>query len=153
MDLNNSGLRPAVMAEIDLGSNQVIRVYGVHLKAKENESDARIKQIKAFAKNTHFDRPSIVIGDFNTYTTIRNGKDWDDDEMIDEILAEHGFDQVGEGVDSYVGRYSFRKFDRAWSRDLEVSELSVRTALARKNSRYPLDTEVFTEAKSQIIVL
>lgn len=125
MDLDNAGLRPAVMAEINLGDDQIVRVYGVHLKAREDESDVRIDQIKAFAQNTNFDEPAVVIGDFNTYTTLRNGKSFDDDQMIEEILDDYEFDQVGDGVDSYVGRFPFRKFDRAWTRKLEVTPLSV----------------------------
>ena len=125
MDLDNGGLRPAVMAELDLGDDQIVRVYGVHLKARQDESDVRMEQMQAFADTTNFDEPAVVIGDFNTYTTERNGKNFDDDEMIEEILDDYDFDQVGKGVDSYIGRFIKRKFDRAWTRKLEVTPLSV----------------------------
>lgn len=122
MDLNNPGLRPAMVASIKLKNEEILKVYGVHLKAKSEESDSRIEQMNKLVEISSFDTPTLIIGDFNTYEAALTGKDTDDDILIDEILDDFDFVQVADGIDTYLGRFSNRQLDRAWGRNLIISE-------------------------------
>ena len=124
VDLDSNGLRPAVTAEVTLPNEKKITIVGVHLKAFRDATSDRRKQVVALSESpmikSQLSSATIIAGDFNSYPRERTGWRNSDNKLFQYILDDFGFHEIGEGHNSFIGRNSYRQFDRAYSRNLRV---------------------------------
>jgi endonuclease/exonuclease/phosphatase family metal-dependent hydrolase len=137
--LQDGNLRPAVHGRVhDLQTGQdVFHLLGVHLKAKPDSTERRLKQTGIIADRLEqlaaFEDalPVVVFGDFNTHWAKDTGLEQDDYLLMDAVFQERSGIDV-KHVD-YPAQHSFRnkwntgyKLDRLWiSSDVEVEGMSV----------------------------
>lgn len=112
---NNRG-RPAVRVDLTTAKGRrLLRIVGVHLKAKPEFSDIRISQVTAIANDLMNEVvPTIVTGDFNSFPAGENLKKQSDIDIYTQILktADPGFEHLGpfQGA-TFLGRENRGRFD------------------------------------------
>ena len=98
--INDTKSRPALRADLveRATGRKVLRLIAVHLKAYPAESDTREMQSKKIAADIASANeylPTVIVGDFNTYTAAQTGESRDDIERIEDGLAEA---KVGKSI-------------------------------------------------------
>lgn len=136
--LDNNALRPAVTAEVSLTNQKRITIVGVHLKAFADATNDRRKQVIALSENpmikNELNQATIIAGDFNSYPREKTGWNNSDNKLFQYILDDFGFNEIGPGHNSFIGRNAYRQFDRAWARNLQIIKSDVSGACA---TRFP----------------
>jgi hypothetical protein len=98
VQLGNDRYRPATNAILlDQNNKPVARIMGVHLKAMPTFTSERQKQIGVIAnalKKMRQDIPTMITGDFNSFTTKENGHKVDDVVAFTQIFSQAGLDIV-----------------------------------------------------------
>lgn len=113
----NSKSRPAVRADLAdrRTGRRVMRIVAVHLKAFPDESEARIYQSRRIGEDlsrAEQDLPTVILGDFNTYSTSNNGQAQDDVKLIEGALqAEYRRDPL-RFLPHEAGVYTYRNKNR-----------------------------------------
>gem|GEM_PF-5778304 len=115
--LDRRGLRPALQARLCLNESKTcfLQIIGVHLKAGK-ESATRLDQIKVLAetlKNQGSPIPTIVLGDFNSYSKERSGLAEDDITLFENLLSEssQGFRSLTRGLPTFGTGATGREYD------------------------------------------
>lgn len=125
--LGSSGMRPAVHAILgDNKGKSLLRVVGVHLKAFPVRTDMRALQMEYIAKHlakSDNSIPTIITGDFNTYSEDQTGLSKSDITILNEKIKEQN---VNLEMPAHPSQYTYRsglyrsKFDHFWkSTDLK----------------------------------
>lgn len=111
-------LRPAVTAIVaDQKGNALFRMVAVHLKALPDYSRVRLEQTETIARwLTSVKDPSIPVimtGDFNTYTTEKNGLPENDTVLMQKIYDDSGLGikRVPLELNTYRTSYGPSQFD------------------------------------------
>ncbi len=119
------GLRPGFRVDLTLTNRKTLAVIGVHLKAGQNDSAVRVKQIEKLMETVEPGTPMLILGDFNTFPKSKTGLSEDDIAMMKPIFSAQDFTEAGGDQATYLG-YDRRTFDRVWSRNLKVLSHAVR---------------------------
>ena len=115
--MGSAGLRPALQTKIcwRMGSC-VLQVIGVHLKAGP-ETEERKLQVQLIADV--LDRqvqplPTVILGDFNSYTALQSGLPQDDMDYFEQILSNNkrGFHSVTKHIPTYGSGAWGRAYDQ-----------------------------------------
>jgi|GEM_PF-487864 len=114
--LGSRGLRPALQLKLcHLKGDCFVQIVGIHLKAGR-ATDRRIKQMETLAVDfqKHKDLlPTILTGDFNSYTKDRSGKDKDDIEIFEDLLSRDSvkFRSLTKGIPTFGSGDKGRAYD------------------------------------------
>lgn len=85
--------RPAVRVDvIDKSGTRILRVVGVHLKSAPNFALLRLKQVGMIGRDLKSDIniPTVVMGDFNSFSAKETGLEKNDTELIGYQLNQSG---------------------------------------------------------------
>lgn len=133
--VDNSKLRPAISGVVinSQTKSPLFHVLGVHLKAGKFESELRIKQVKLLAQRVSEFKdkiPTILLGDFNSYSIKENEFQIDDLASFDSILNNVNLSRVNHHF-----RFSFKSFNYGYlfdhiylSSNLEFSNIDIFSA-------------------------
>lgn len=122
--------RPAVRVDVvDTSNQRILRVVGVHLKSAPNFALLRLKQVGMIGRDLKFEPniPTIVMGDFNSFSAKETGLEADDVQLIEKQLNQSG---AGFRHVEHSAPYTFRngklrgQFDQFYVNKL-VKETSV----------------------------
>lgn len=138
--LGKKGLRAALIGEYKV-LETTYKVIGVHLKAGKAETELRLEQVDALQKDLKDEKPTIIVGDFNTYRKERTNLSFDDTEYINESLGLK-FKLVANETPTYMGYYS-RVFDRAWTKNVKGAAASVYGPCSENSVAAPFDARNF----------
>lgn len=134
VNLGSGGLRPALQAKICLRNGSCfLQVIGVHLVAGP-KSEKRFTQMQLLKDAIHRPSklwPTLIMGDFNSYTREQNGLEMSDMEHLSATLKhpESDFTSINEHIKSYSSGEWARTYDH-----IVVSTAHIKTL---KTSGYP----------------
>lgn len=100
--------RPALRLDLaDLNGNRLVRFVAVHLKAMQNYSRERQRQVNVIAQDLKKDNsvPTVILGDMNTYSAKQTGQDRDDLEKLVAVLQKQ--DNSFKSIQHQV-KYTYR---------------------------------------------
>ena len=90
----NSRARPAlhgILIDWETG-DELVHVFGVHLKAFPAETKKRLRQATVIAKairDLEHELPVVILGDFNSYFSEKTGKYRDDKVLLDRTFRRY----------------------------------------------------------------
>ncbi len=121
--INKSPKREAVWADVDVGGENYIRIYGLHLSYKVDISpfiqEIRGDEISVVIEHSKsFDGPVIVAGDLNTIGDMFWGEE---SEPAIVFLKDAGFNDAFEGED-FSTHLIFGRLDWIFSKGFDVEK-------------------------------
>jgi len=116
VDLGNGGLRPALQAKVcHKNGSCFLQVIGVHLAAGPR-SEKRIEQFNHIKDNfLKQDQmlPTVLAGDFNSYSKQQSGLEKDDIDIFEELINTYNrtFKSVNRDIKTYSSGEWARTYD------------------------------------------
>ncbi len=131
VDLGHGGLRPALQSKIcHLSGPCFLQVLGVHLAAGP-KSEKRIEQFQHIKTNlAQQDQPlpTIVLGDFNSYSKQQSGLDKDDIEVFESLLStpERAFVSINKEIKTYSSGEWAKTYDHIVISSDSIKKMAVK---------------------------
>lgn len=116
VNLGSGGQRPAIQAKIcALEGSCFLQVIGVHLAAG-GKSDKRIDQVKIISDTIAKQKnslPTVILGDFNTYSKESLDQKEDEIDVFEKIFSTKNrvFRAITKGINTYGTGDSAENFD------------------------------------------
>lgn len=114
--LDNPGLRPATQVKIcSLNGKCFLQLIGVHLAAGP-KTEKRVEQMNLIAENLKKQTkilPTVITGDFNSYSTHQNGLAEDDMSLFEKTLSSTNtsFKSITRSINTYNTGERGRAYD------------------------------------------